>query len=145
MSYNNVDPSVVFEAVRDTLLADMTLNGATCLGSSGRIFTRRAPSSQTSPFLVIECKGIQSAGIGQFFTEVRVYCYTLLLSNGQIDPKGDVILNRCQEVLNDQQIVMEDASVISLTTAIVPSFFDSESDDSKARGVLRVNLTFGNS
>jgi hypothetical protein len=143
MSYNNINPSVPVNALRDVLIADTTLQGSSYLTSSGRIFTRRAPAGQASPFLVIEAKEIFSNGIFQFTGEIRIFCYTALLSNGQIDARGDLILYRCQELLNDQQIAITGMSVVSLTTSVVPSFFDPESDDSKARGVLRVKLDFG--
>jgi hypothetical protein len=145
MSYNNINPIVPLEAIRDTLIADATLAGASYLTSTGRIFTRRAPNSQTCPYLVIESKEIFSNGIFQFSGEIRVFCYTAILLNGQISPLGDLILMRCQELLNDQQIIITGMSTISATTSIVPSFFDPEADESKARGVLRVKLDFGQS
>jgi hypothetical protein len=143
MSDNNINPTILLEAVRDILINDSILSGASYLNGTGKIFTRRKPNNQTGQYLVIECKDIPSSGIAQFSTEVRVFCYTALLTNGQIISLGDLILFRCQEVLNDQQIVVVGLSTISMMTTIVPSFLD-ETDPSRARGVLRIKIDFVN-
>jgi hypothetical protein len=142
MSTNNINPSILLNGLRDILDDDAPLQGSLYLTSINRIFTRRAPTTQPVPYLVIECKDVPSDGTAQFITEVRIFCYTKLLANGQIDGRGDLILYRCQELLNDQNIDITGLGMISMTTTPVPSFLDPE-DPQKARAVLRIRVMFG--
>lgn len=143
MSYNNINPTVILDAVRDTLLNDNTLNGAGYLKTTGKIYTRRAPAGAACPYLVIELKEVFENGIFQFKGEFRVFAYTTLLSNNQISTLGDNLLYKCQELLNDQLLTVTGMTSMPMRTSVIPSFFDPEADDSKARGVLRVILECG--
>jgi hypothetical protein len=142
MTTNNINPSIPLNAIRDVLLDDLVLQGADYLAGPNRIFARRAPNGQTCPYIVIEAKEIPSSGISQFDTEMRVFGYAKLLANGQIDALGDLILYRCQELLNDRNISVTGMTTISLTTSVVPSFIDPD-DPSRSRGVVRCFLKFG--
>lgn len=142
MTTNNINPSIPLNSVRDTLLADAILRGTSYLGGAGRVFARRAPTLQACPFVVVEAKEIPSAGQSQFAGELRLFAYVKILANGQIDAAGDMILYRCQELLNDQNIQITGMSTISLTTSVVPSFIDPD-DPSRSRGVLRCFFNFG--
>jgi hypothetical protein len=143
MSYNNVNPAVPLAAIASVLTSDATLQGASYLNGANKVYSRRAPAAAVCPYLVVEPKEIFTNGIFQFSGEFRVFCYTALLSNGQISAVGDSVLMRCQELLNDQQLIIAAMSTVSVTTSVIPSFFDPEADDSKARGVLRIMFNFG--
>jgi len=143
MSYNNINPAVPLAAIVSVLTNDSALQGASYLNGTNKVYSKRAPTGAVCPYLVVEPKEIFTNGIFQFTGEFRVFCYTALLANGQISSIGDSVLFRCQELINDQQIAITGMSTVSMTTSIVPSFFDPESDDSKARGVLRIKFDFG--
>lgn len=143
LTTNNINPTVIVSAIRDALEANSILVGSGYLGGSGKVYSNRKPTSAECPYIVIECKDINYMSQGQFSTEARIFVYTAILANGQISAISNLILYQCQTILNDNSLSITGMSVISMTTAIVPTFFDEEADESKARGVLRVKLDLG--
>lgn len=138
-----MNPEPIYQAVVALLAADATLNGATCLGEPGHIFYAKAPNDAKAPFLVVTMDMLAPDEMQQYIAEVRVYVYTKLLANGQIDPKGSQILSQCESLLNDATLQVTGVTVQPLITlAVVPNVYDAQ-DASKSRGILRLRLEAG--
>jgi hypothetical protein len=143
MADNNINPTPIVTAIVSLLTNDATLQGVTYLNGTNKVYSRRAPNNAVCNYLVVEPKEVFENGIFQFKGEFRVHSYTALLANGQIDPAGDAIIYRCQELLNDQFLTISGMSTMPLRVSVVPSYFDAEADESKAHGVLRLNVESG--
>lgn len=137
------NPQDVLTAIYNILVADATLPGANYLTSAGRIFTTRAPEVQTCPYLLITLDMLVPDDMQQYQGEARVFCYTKILANGQIDQTGNRILSKCDELLNNSIPSIGGATVQSLISlGIIPTLYDPE-DKSKARGICRYRVQCG--
>jgi len=131
-------------AVKAPLLADATLSNSSYLNGSNKIFNGKAPRDGNikNPYVVVsldQWAGETSYGLG----ELRVTNYCELLPNGQIDPKGNLILNRCQELLNNAVLTITGSTIQPLLClGVIPHFWDPQ-DLSKSRGLVRFRIEGG--
>ena len=147
----NMNANDIVSGIYSIVNADTTLQGSGYLDGTGKVFVQRVPVNPTPPYLLITLSSIIPNAMQIYTGELRIFCYTALQLNGQINTIGDLILNRCDELLNDQQFTIESsgAGLPDVQTqplyslGIIPSFFDSSGDDTLARGVCRYRLEFG--
>lgn len=140
----NFNPTNIIDAVYDTLNSDSTLRGSSYLNGTKKIFKRRAYHYENTRYIVITLDQWIPDSMNNYSGELRIYVYTKILANGQIDEAGDLVLNRSEELLNDQILTLSGGAIRPLMTlGIIPSYFDPISDNSKARGVLRMRVEAG--
>jgi hypothetical protein len=136
-----MDPQPVIDAVKALLAADSTLQGY--LGASGRIYANKAPNDAKAPFIVVTLDMLAPDEMQQYLGEIRVYAYSNLLANGQIDPNQSRNLSRCEELLNNAVPTVSGCSFQPLLClGVVPALFDPQ-DSSKSRGLVRLRLEVG--
>jgi len=140
----HLNPDAVMTPIVVLLRADVTLQGADYLNGTNKAFSGRLPNDATLPAVCVQAPTVRMDDGTQWVGEVRLYCYTSLLANGQVDPKGNIILARCEELLSDESVTVSGMTVQNmLSLGIVPSFFDAKTDKTKARGLLRLRVTLG--
>ena len=140
----HLNPDAVVTPIVVLLRADTTLQAAGYLNGTNKVFSGRLPDAAVLPAVCAQAPTVQMDDGTQWMGEIRLYCYTTLLSNGQVDPKGNTILARCEELLADESVTVSGMTVQNFfSLGIIPSFFDSQTDKSKARGVLRLRATLG--
>ncbi len=138
------NPQDIITAAYNLLIADSTIIGSTYLTSSGRIYRNRYPDTVEAPFCLITLDSWIPDDNHFCSGELRVFCFTKLLGNGQIDERGNRILSRCEQLLNNQVLTVSGATAKPLySLGIVSSFYNSGDDKSKARGVLRLRVEAG--
>jgi hypothetical protein len=141
-----LNPDLILTAIQQKLDADVTLSGGGLLNGSNKIFTRRLPGDYLLPCIVIASPFgfTQRRDASEFVGEVRIYCYTVLASNQQVTTLGNLILTRCAELLSNENIDIDGMSVLSIVNlGIIPTMFDAETDKTKARGILRLEISLG--
>lgn len=137
------NPDNLCSAIATLLRDNAVLQGANYLNGVLKVFVGRAPTGAAAPYLVVWNLPLYQ-GDSTWDGEIRIACYTPLLVNGQVDPKGNTILAKCEELLADETVTVAGMTVQPLVSrGIVPSLFDPETDKSKARGVLRVFVRLG--
>lgn len=139
----HLNPDLIITAVRTSLLSDSALFDATLLGATGKIYTGSLPTDYKSPCLLVTTQSFLQLA-SEFTGEIRIFHYRGLLSNGQIDPKADAVVAEVEKYLIENEFVITDMSVVSVSSlGNVPSFFDGETDRTKSRGVCRLNAVIG--
>lgn len=141
----NFNPTDFAIAIRTILRADATLEGADYLNGTQNIFTNRAPRKQTGNFIVIETPTFVQNDMMEHSGVLRVFVYVPLLGSGQIDARGNKILDRCQALLNNISPAITGGTCQPLYgLGIVPLFYNqSDSDETLSRGVVRFNVNLG--
>lgn len=136
-------PTALVTAINAVLAADSTLQGASYLNGTNKFFTGRFPNDKVLPCLLTQASEFPQSG-SQFIGTIRIFCQASLMSNGQIDPLGDLILARVEELLSNGVVTVTGMTVQPMESlGIVPSFLDQESNKSEQRGVVRFRVTLG--
>ena len=147
----HINLNEVLKPIFDLLNNDATLQGTAYLSGTGKVCSQRVPVSMQPPYLLITLQSAIPDTMQTYTGELRIFCYTALLSNGQIGNRGNLILNQCDKLLNCEQFTYTpaDTGLPSVTIlplyslGIVPSIFNSDGDDDLPRGVVRYKITFG--
>ena len=139
---NTMNPDVVMTVIANVLKADVTLREH--LGDANRVFLWRFPNEQPSKYILLTLYPFDPNDMGIRSGELRVYVYTKLLSNGMIDSSGNVIVSRCEELLNNvSPPSLAGGCILNvMTLGTIPSLHDLQ-DKSHAKGVLRLRIEAG--
>ena len=141
----NININLILDAVYAVINGDSTLQGNSYLESANKVFLNIVSREASAPYGVITCGELKPNAMQMYTGEIRIFVYTKLLSNSMIDPKGNLILSRCEELLNNKCLSINGMTTQPLySLGIIPSFLDIETDHEKARGVLRLRIEVAN-
>jgi len=140
----NINVNDVLNSVYGAINADNTLKSGDYLESANKVFINRNPAEVKAPYIIITLQSLKPNAMQYYTGELRIFCYTYLLSNSLIDERGNLILSRCEELLNNEILTITGMTVQPLfSLGVVPSFCDPQMDNEKARGLLRLKIELG--